>query len=295
MLRQHTDIIRCSVVILLFAFITGCSKEPESRDYVARVGTAVLTQNAIDALRDSIGNKHLRTQDFINEWITSEMLYQEAARRGLADSENLRQQIESIRRRLAIEALLQDDVYSADTSSVSEDIIATVYAAGGPAFLLREDVVSASYAFFVDRDVANAFRSNLLRGVSWPDALLAVQQDSLQNTQLLQVATRQYFARSTLYPEELWKLARNLTAGDVSFVLKTDTGYHVLVLHGLKQKGEMPDLDYIRNEIRDRLLIEQRRLRYEQLLEQLRKEQPVEVRSVPEDSVTTHNDGSIHE
>ena len=60
-------------------------------------------------------------------------------------------------------------------------------------------------------------------------------------------------------------------------MIKTAGGYSVLKLHGIKHQGETPDLDYVRNDIRDRLLIEQRRARYEQLIATLRARHAVEV------------------
>jgi hypothetical protein len=176
-----------------------------------------------------------------------------------------------------VAALLQKEIYSGDSASVTDEAVAERFRSFSDDFVLHEDVVNASYATFNDRDVANAFRSEVLRGLRWHDALWQMESDSARRSHLLRTADHQYFTRATLYPEELWKLARTLGTEEVSFVIKTAGGYSVLKLHGVKRQGEVPDLDYVRNDIRERLLIEQRRSRYEQLITTLRARHAVEV------------------
>jgi len=264
--------------LLLVVGMAGCSRDRQQKPYVARVDQSFLTEEELAAVHDSLGDVRAQTRDYINEWIDTELLYQEAVRQGLAETESLRRQLEITRKRLAVGALLDRNLYTEDTADVSEDAIQALYNAGGDAFRLREDVVNISFALFGERDVANAFRSSLVRGNEWSDALRQIQTDSLMRSLLLQVADKQYFTQSNLYPRELWKLARTLGRGEVSFVVKTDNGYYVLTVHGMRRQGEMPDLEYIRMEIRDRILIEQRRARYEKLVKDLRAKHTVEVR-----------------
>jgi hypothetical protein len=264
--------------------LPGCVREQKPGPYVARVDQSYLTEDELAASRDSTGDIRQGNREFIGNWVTTELLYQEAARRHLADTPELRRQIENTRKHLAIAALLEAEVYGADSGAVTEDAIASLYNAGGEAFRLREDVMNLSFALFGDRDAANTFRSRVLGGIQWESAIQQIQRDSLLTGQLIQVAGRQYFTHSILYPEELWKLAHTLSPGDISFVLKTDAGYYVVMAHGMRKQGEMPELNYIRNEIRERLLIEQRRIAYEKFLARLRSQHTVEVRTDPGDT-----------
>jgi hypothetical protein len=91
------------------------------------------------------------------------------------------------------------------------------------------------------------------------------------------VARNQYFTQATLFPEELWKLARTLPKEEVSYVVKAAAGYYVLTVHALKHVGETPEFEYVKDEVRERLLIERRRTRYEQLVSDLRTRHKVEV------------------
>lgn len=270
-----------------FVLVQACTKEAPPKLYVARVDQALLTEEELADVHDSLVGTSQNRREYIDEWVNTELLYQEAKRRGLGDDDLVRREIESAKKRLVIGALLERELYGEE--NVSEDEIVTLYSAGGDAFRLHEDVVNVSYALFSDRDAANAFRGKLVRGTAWTVAVDEVERDSLLKPHLVQAATRQFFTQSNLYPAELWKLARNLGKDEVSFVVKTNTGYYILVSHGMRKQGEIPEIEYVRNEVRDRLVIERRRLRYERLLAGLRTKHSVEVRLTERDtSSRTH-------
>lgn len=264
------------LLVPLVALFAGCSREGPSRPYVARVGSVELREDDLAVGADSLARVQGKSMAFINEWVVSELLYQEAQRRGLADSDLLRKQLEATRKRLAVEALLDREVYGG-ADAVSDDEVAGAFKKNVSSFTLREEVARVSYALFADRDEANQFRASILRGSSWEDALAASTRDSTRAHGLRAVARNQYFTQATLFPDELWKLARTLPREEVSYVVKTAAGYCVLTVHSIKHVGETPEFDYVKSEVRDRLLIDRRRARYEQLVSDLRSRHKVEV------------------
>lgn len=265
--------------------LAGCGRSPGTGPPAARVGTSVLTLDNVTALRDSGVSDPAHLRAYVDQWVADELLYREAERRGLTEDPSLLARMDAVRRRLAVEALLAAELYTRDTATVNEDAIRALYASGGTAFLLREPVARVSFALFADRDAANAFRTRLLRGDPWPSAVTAARTDTLLGGQLLRVVTREFFTPSTLYPEELWKLARTLQTEEASFAVRTDAGYYVLVVHSYRDQGQMPELDYVRADLRDRLLIEHRRRRYEDLLAGLRAGTTVDIRTDLLDSI----------
>ena len=283
LLLPPTDEIRDRVVrwtaylIPSIALFVGCSREGPSRAYVARVGSVELREEDLAGPADSLARVRGRSMAFINEWVVSELLYQEAQRRGMADSDQLRKQLEATRKRLAVEALLEKEVYGGGSDDVHDEEVAASYKKNVSAFTLREDVARVSYALFSERDEANQFRASILRGSSWEDAVAVCERDSVRGRALRAVARNQYFTQATLFPDELWKLARTLPKEEVSYAVKTAAGYYVLTVHGIKHVGETPEFEFVRNEVRERLLIERRRARYEQLVSDLRTRHKVEV------------------
>ncbi len=258
-----------AVLVPCIVLLAGCSREGPSPPYVARVGSVELREDDLAGPADSLARARGKSMAYVNEWVVSELLYQEAQRRGMADSDELRKQLEATRKRLAVEALLEKEVYGA--GEVSDEEVSASFKKNVASFTLREDVARVSYALFSDRDPANQFRAVILRGSSWEDAIAGSQHE------LRAVARGQYFTQATLFPDELWKLARTLPKEEVSYVVKTSAGYYVLTVHSLRHVGETPEFEYVRNEVRDRLLIERRRARYEQLVSDLRARHKVEV------------------
>lgn len=269
-----------SVTVLCAGALIACSPEQPAPRYVARVDRTELSEQDLRRnLDDDAGNLQ-RRRDFINEWILTEMLYQEAVKKGKADTEEARRQMELIRKRMAIAALLEEAVYAAvDTTEISDQAVASFLQHAGDDFLLREDVVHVSLAVFSTREGANAFRALLLDGTTWDSALSLTRSDTALSPQPDHVETGRYHTRATLYPEDLWKLAITLRPGEPSFPAKIADGFAVVLTHGLKRQGEAPDFDYVRDEVRSRMLIDLRRQEYDRYLQTLRARYSVDVRA----------------
>ena len=277
---------RCAAVVCFSLLAFACSREKPGTDFLARVGNAYLRVEDLPVHDSTQDDSMSFRQNSINEWIATELMYQEAVRRGLADTEEIRRSLEAAKKGMAVNALLNEEFFE-DTTTATSQSVADYFATHEQQFILREDVVLVSFARFDDRDVANSFRSSVIRGTSWDDVVTSVQNDPPVSSHLLQLSTRRYYTQSDLYPEQLWKVARTLQKEKISFVITTDIGYFVLLLHEIKTRGAPPDLAYVAGEIRDRIQIDARRTQYDALLQQLRSRFPVEVRLQTPDTSTT--------
>lgn len=280
-LRRNSSVIPAAVLLLFVA--GGCGGPGKKGDYVARVNNAVLTQEDLVVTRDSLGSPTALSKEYVNEWIVTELLFQEAERRGVPDAPEFQAQLEKTRKRLAVAALLQQEVYDAvDTAAITTDAIAAAFKASGDAYALREDLVQATLVLFRDRDAASSFRTTVLRGTSWEEALRRVA--SVQPAQIVRTADHRYFTRTTLYPEELWRLARSLPRDEVSFPLKAPEGYYILRVHQSFRQGELPPMDYVSSEVREHLLMDMRRQKYDDVIRALRERHTVDIRDAGADS-----------
>jgi hypothetical protein len=280
-LHLHNNRIPFAVPLLIAGLVVsgGCGDRRGGDAYVARVDNAVLTQDDISASGDSL-NAATLPRDFIDEWVVHELLFQEAERRGVLEREDVRRQVASATHQLAVAALLKEELFEKlDTTSITDEAMNRMLSAHPADFLLREDVLRASYVLFSTREAANQFRSRVLQGSSWDQAVTEIRSDSAQVAFVLRTADRRFFTRGSLYPDELWKLARSLSRGDVSFPLKTNDGYYVLQTHTLLQQGEIPPIDYARPFVRQRLLMDLRRARLDELVASLREQRRVDIRT----------------
>ena len=117
---------------------------------IARVGSAELTDFDLRAAgADSLSAVRGYASEYVSEWVISELLYQEATRRGLSDSDELRRQLEETRKSLAIAALLDKELsVSHNDTAWSLDSAQAFYRAHPDEFTLQEDVALISLAVF---------------------------------------------------------------------------------------------------------------------------------------------------
>jgi hypothetical protein len=262
-LHLRADIVGA---LLLAALVTaGCARHRTGSTTLARVGTVELTAGDLATPGDSATLRH-PPRDAVDDWVLTELLYQEATRRGITEDDEMQRQMEAVRRRLAVARLLDHEVYGvAEDTIIAEDTLRARYRNTQQELLVREDVIQLSTAAFADRDGANAFRTRLLRGAPWQTAV-----DSSYASPPSQNVARRFFTAATLYPPELWKVARTLNPGEVSFPVKAAEATWVVQLHSARHAGEPADFDYAREELRDREIIERRRARYDRLVAALR-------------------------
>ncbi len=273
------------IAVLPVLVFSGCGQEKEPQDFVARVGASLLTPDDLLLKGGVRSDSSLAARNYINEWVSTELLYNEAVRRNLDKSEAVQKRVQNAGKRLAIEALLDEELFQ-DSTGIADEEITRYFADHKAEFTLAENVALVSFALFDDRGVANTFRSGIVRGSSWDQATEQARTDTLMARHLVQLSERNYHTASTLFPGELWKVARTITPSSVSFVITTDQGHYVLYLHEFRKAGESPDLPYVIHEIHGRLLIDGRRKKYEALLRDLRSRFPVEVRPFAQSSET---------
>ncbi len=272
----------------LFAALAciGCGERTPPETPVARVDGQTLTLEHIRARFDSArGVSDAQVHGYLQQWITDEMLYREAVRRGLDKQPSLAARLEDVRRQLVINALMDQEIYNAQTAASASGEIAAYYEEHKSEFILTNDVVLVSFTLFAERDEANQFRSAVLRGTPWGTAV----RDSIQGTAILARIDSTYFTQQTLFPPELWRAARGIGTGSPSFPIPTDEGYYVLVVWRYARQGQQAELAYVEPEIRSRLAIQRRQARFDSLLENLRARHTVEILVEP-DTATPENE-----
>ncbi len=264
-----------SVVILL---LTGCEREEDPDEYIARVNNEYLTREMIEEKMDTQhAINEAMVQEYVNQWLTSEMLYQEARRRGLDRDDRVLEPLRDVRRNLAINALLEDEIYDGILPEVTDEQIEAYYEEHMGEFIADEPLMELSFASFEQRTGATSFRNSVDRGEEWDDVLDSIIDDEEQAGGVIEIGERGYYRESELYPPEIWRSARQLGTGGVSFPVAVADRYYIIRHHQTIQSGNPYPLEYVSNEIKERLVIEKRQDRYEELLLNLRRRYPIDV------------------
>lgn len=274
--------------------LSSCTRQPERTQEVARVDDQTLTSDMVHQQLDTSGGiSEMQVRMFARQWVNSELLYQEAKRQGLDRSEGVLRNLENARRELAINALLEKDVFTDTPQSISKAEIAVYFKDHGEEFVLHDDIVEISLAVFSEREPAASFREAALQGEGWEAALAKSQNVKNGQSQLVTRTDSAFYSQSTLFPAKLWKVSSALGAGEVSFPVKTSAGYFVILLVGSYQRGSTPPVEYVEDAIRGRLMMQHRQEHFTEYLETMRKKHTVQINltGVPADHDSVQHTG----
>ncbi len=267
-----------AVVSVFFVLGYGCDRTEEPEEYVARVNDEYLTLEMInERLDESHGMNEAMVREYVNQWLTSEILYQEARRRGLDRDDRVLKPLRDVRRHLAINALLEDEIYAEIYPDISDEQVEAYFEAHKDEFTADAPIVEVGYVLFEQRNVATSFRNSVVQGTDWETALNSILDNADQMSSVIEVGERGYYREGDLYPAEIWRAARQLGAGGVSFPVSTSRGFYIVRHHGTIQSGSPYPIDYVSNEIKERLVIEKRQESYEQLVLDLRRRYPIDI------------------
>ncbi len=257
---------------LLIITAIGCSKNALDKTPVARIDNQTLVLEEIRAHIDTTCEpSQAQIQQYVQQWLTEETLYREAMDRGLDRTDEMNQKVEDVRRQLAINALLEKEVYSKKTSSISSQDIHQYYDAHIKEFNVMHDIALISFALFRNRDAATEFRNLVLKGMPWNSAV------NRQAISIIMHLDSSYQTQATLTQAELWRVASKSVNRELSFPINTNNGYYILVVWKFIKQGQTADLQLVEEEIRGRLTIEHRRQLYDQLVQNLRAKHTIQV------------------
>ncbi len=259
-------VIAC-IVVCLSTWI-GCSPPPDPEPFIARVGNAKLTEAEIaDLLQDR--SAFLDSADavsqIVEQWVTNELLYQEALARGLRGDPDVRTLLSDNERSVLIDALVTRFLDTEIGQGPDEAAIQTYYEQHRDQLALREPYVRIRHRVFTNPDSAEFARQ----------ALTSVPLTGSELTEQLNTSGIQ---DDVFYPEAhvfaaspgLNTLLRDLSPGDVRLVTTPDSSYHVVHLLDRVPSGTVPDREMVRETIRERLTIEMRKQLYARQVERLR-------------------------
>lgn len=274
-----------SVLLLVLFACSNDAPQVNEDDVVARVGEAVLTLDDLAAeipagIRGKITKQDL--QDYISRWINSQILYQEAKRRGVDREIDLARELERVERELVVNALLEKEIY-ADKSQVPESELQKYYDDNRESFRRNENEARVYHINMSSKAAADSLYRILRNGENFAKVaqeIAAKSEDA--NSWDLTLTTAEV-------PEAMHSVFR-LRAGAVSQPIELDDGFHIFQVVEAYSSGTLRELNAVRTEISNRLQVNNRDERYRNLLAELRGATKVETKlekleSMPMDSL----------
>ena len=239
--------------IIIFAFTLtqyGCSKEEKPLKYVAKVNKSVLMEDDIKSALLEERNKGIYREEYINNWIQTEILYQEAADKGLLNDKEFKSLLERSKKELA-SALFIKKLMDEEKIEPTDDEIKEYFNNNKDDFKLADDVYKINEIQFNNYNKAIEFRNSLLE-TDW-DRTLSQYHTSQSIIELL---PQKLLLKYQIQPITLLRVITTLDINEVSVVLETEPmKFTVVQLLEKFSKDLIPPFDMVKNEVKERLSI----------------------------------------
>lgn len=259
-------------IVVLFA----CETQEAPSSYVARVGDHYLRQDELDRRlqgMSSLPDSSQARQQIIEQWVTRTLLLREAERLNLEDTPAVQRRLQE-RRRSTLVTAMSNRIYNSAELSPTDDEIQSYFDKHKRQLRLREPYVRVRYLTTSRADSAQAARAALrsLPAAAADSAWRALQRQYSTDSARVRSISDQFFPTgrlTTLLPYSSDVLS-DLQPGDVSPIAEARGRYHVIQLVQRAPEGAEPKLAWVREEIRRRLRVRNRKQMYAREVQRLR-------------------------
>lgn len=265
------------ILTLLFVgfFVFGCTPKGNTEsNVIAKVNNAQITKDDFlremsripDWAKERFSGKEGKEQ-FLDELIKRELLYQEAERLGLGKDKEFLEKVEEFKRMTLLSTLLKKEVE--DKAVVSDAEIKEYYDKNPQEF--KTDQVRASHILVEKEDEAKGIIERLKKGEDFSKLAESLSKDPGSASKGGDLG---FFGRGRMIPE-FEEVAFSLKPGEISQPLKTRFGYHIIKVTERKEGSLLP-LENVKDKINGKLVSEKQRRLFESLIEKLTKEAKIE-------------------
>lgn len=268
---MNRQTITLAFVLFLVLYLSSCSNDK----VLARFDGHEITvdeylwekDNLPEAQRNS-----LRTikdkKEFLNKIIVREMLLQEALRLGLQNNETIRYKIENYRRNLLINELLNRQI-EGETVVTDKDVKSYYETHRGQ---FTTETVEASYIVLRTREDAQMIMALLERGESFSDLAkkFSIGPGAESGGSIGEITPGQMIPE---FEEALFALEK---PGDISPIIETDFGYHIIRLDKTRTTKTIP-FDEASKKIREILIDQKEKEFFENFVNKLEKGITIEI------------------
>jgi len=254
---------------------TNASASQSSKDgkVVAQIGSEKITLEEIDGLVKTIPEQYQamareHKDMFLDSVINQKLLYAEAARLNFDKNTDVQKQLEEIRKELVIKAYLKEEIE--DKITVTDEDIKKYYEANKEKFKEPEKV-KVSHILVDTEAEAKDILAKLQSGADF--AALAKEKSKCPSKE--KGGELGFISKGQTVPE-FEQAVFVLQPGQLSGVVKTQFGYHIIKVTE-KQPEKIMALDEVKDQLKQMLLADKQKARFESLLKDLKDKNKVVV------------------
>ena len=256
-------------LVLLMMLIT-CRPTVPQEQVVARVGNVVLSQEMLVRRMQWKGMSSEQKDDFIQDWVNRELLFQEAKRYGLDQSEELELEKELLEKEYMIQKLLERTFL--EKIQVTDQEIQHYYEQNQDLFMVDEDEVRALHILTDTREQANLARRDIQTGKPFEEVVQSYSVGAFKESS----GDMGFIRREDVIPE-IARPAFRLQENGLSQVIESSHGYHIIKIIKKRRRGSIKDLADVYEIVLQHLRVKKERAVYYDLLSRLQNTSDVYV------------------
>jgi peptidyl-prolyl cis-trans isomerase C len=263
-----TSLLGAALLVGLGLGFPGCTPQQEE-PVVALVNGRAITQTEFDVrwgeLSEATRSRYEKEggkRRFLDELITRELLMQEARRQGLDQSESIRDKTQRFKEQLILDELLKDKLQTKVELTKAE---LDAYYERHARELLDPLKVQVSQMLLPNYPAAKDLETQVNRG---GDFAKFAQRYSIDEKTKPKGGDLGPYRKGLLVPE-VDAVVHSLKPGQVSAPIKTADGYYLVMITPLDKEIIQADLA-IQERLRQELLADKRRKRFEEVIADIR-------------------------
>ncbi|MFA4948632.1 MAG: peptidylprolyl isomerase [Candidatus Krumholzibacteriia bacterium] len=255
-------------LLVLFA-VGGCGKgnEPgkvpgERAGEIVRVGDAVLTGDDLNKLvpeGEQIPPTMEERREFVRRWVDTEVLRQEAIRRGLKTDPYVEARLRELEQQFLADHLVFTELRK--RTAVSEEEIEGYYVAHEREYMNEYRV--SQILVGTPEEAERVIELLKTRSWAWVANRYTIDPSAKRGGDL------GYLTKGNMIPE-LEAIVFDMKLNDVTGGIKSDFGYHIFRLDDVREALVSVGLDDMREQIMNTLMLEKRKKAYREFLDSLK-------------------------
>ncbi|HEY7750934.1 MAG TPA: peptidylprolyl isomerase [Ignavibacteriaceae bacterium] len=261
---------------ILFALalivVVSCSDRKDEEKYVARVNDSYLTESELKFFAENYPLKGFTREEIIDHWVKEEILYQEAMKQGIVESDEYRRVIGKSEKELAGVMLLSRSEKDFKPK-ISKQQLDNYYNSKKEEFRLNSDSYILNHLRTDDNNFAVEFRSRAIEK-GWEAAVEEMKNDSV----MFEVNEKILVKKEDLSPQKFSRIVQGLYPLEISIVISDESEYHSVVqVVAIFTRDNIVPFEFVRNDIENRLAAESNKKNIENYIKSLYKQYSIEL------------------
>lgn len=264
--------LKISLTLIIFSFLSCEEESNKKEEIIAQVGKSKLTKNELDGFLASKKGSIKFKEEYIKDWIETELLYQLAFEEKLVTKENYYRIIRESEKKLA-SSIAINNLLENHQINYTEDDLVDFYNSNKEDFIFGTDAFILNLISFKSEENAINFRNNAIEN-NWDEALTAFENSE----ELIDNYVNKVYRSSQIHSNKLLRVLMELFQDEISLVVETEPNNFVVVqMIDKVDRSTIPQFDYVKDRVKESYIFNSQKEMLKHFLDSLKLERKVKV------------------